>query len=47
MRQIVLAQRHKSTLGASHTAVGAIGARNEVAGSSKHNKPTTINMTAT
>ena len=43
MRQIVSAERHESTLGASRTAVGA---RNEVAGPAKHNKPTTINMTA-
>ena len=44
MRQIVSAERHKSTLVASHAAVGA---RNEAAGSATHNKPTTINMTAT
>ena len=44
MRQIVSAERHESTLGVSHAAVGA---RNEAVSSATHNKPTTINMTAT
>ena len=44
MRQIVSVERYESTLVASHAAVGA---RNEAASSATHNKPTTINMTAT
>jgi hypothetical protein len=43
MRQIASVERYESTLVASHAAVGA---RNEAAGPARHNKPTTINMTA-